>query len=251
MSAEILLLAGLFLLAAVIYSMAGFGGGTAYIAMLALSGVPITHVAVVALLCNVIVVAGGTWRFAGAGHLRPTLLLPFLITSAPSAYIGGRLALEAPTLHLLTGAVLLLAGLALLLSARRASDLPEELPTGFAFWSLAAVLGLLLGMLAGVIGIGGGVFLAPILHLLRWGTARQIAATASAFILINSLAGLAGKAAHVADAELLLTYAPLFVAVLLGGQLGSHLGARRLPASALRRITALVVLYAALNLLMR
>jgi uncharacterized membrane protein YfcA len=114
-----------------------------------------------------------------------------------------------------------------------------------------ALLGGTLGGFSGVIGIGGGIFLAPVLHLTRWGPAKQTAATASLFILFNSLAGLAGKAARLAVPSALGTYAPLFAAVLVGGQVGSRLGARRLPARWVKRGTALVVLIAAVDLLVR
>jgi uncharacterized protein len=246
---ELLGLSLLFLAAATLYASVGFGGGSAYLALLALAGFPLPLVAVLALVCNVIVVAGGSWHFARAGHLEPRLVIPLLVTSVPAAYLGGRAQLDDGVLRLVMGGALLLAALAMAggLVRRPAGEGREEVRRPGVRGGL---LGGAIGGVSGMVGIGGGVFLAPALHFLRWGGAKQIAATASLFILLNSLAGLAGKLAWLDSPGSLLPYAPLLVAVFVGGQIGSRLGAWRLEARVVRQVTAGVVGIAALQLLL-
>lgn len=249
MNPELFGLALLFAGTALVYASAGFGGGSAYLALLTLAGVPLADVAPVALVCNIIVVAGGSWQFVRAGHLRLRLFIPFVLTSLPAAYLGGYFRLEMEALGVLTG--LALGGAAALLVLRDAHGrvAPVALPRASLLWPVGIGVGALLGGLSGMIGIGGGIFLAPVLHLLRWGTAQEVAAVASVFILANSVAGLLGQASASMEAVSVWAYSPLFVAVLAGGQVGSRIGAWRLPARTVRRVTATIVLIAALNLL--
>lgn len=254
MSAEIVGLAVAFFAAALVYASVGFGGGSAYLALLTLvgvplAGIPLAHVAVIALVCNVVVVTGGSWHFVRAGHFRAELLLPFLMASVPAAYLGGRQVLDVEVLRMLTGLALAAAAAPMLVQSRGSDTSAVTTVPRLRLWGVGASLGGLLGGLSGLIGIGGGIFLAPVLHLLGWGTAKQIAAAASLFILINSLAGLAGKAGTLSDPRALVTYAPLVLAVLVGGQVGSRLGARRWPPLVVKRVTAAVVMVAAVNLL--
>ena len=242
------LLAALFFAAALVYASVGFGGGSAYLALLTLWGLPVADVAAIALVCNVVVVSGGSWQFVRAGHARVRLLVPFLVTSVPAAAIGGSLRVPTDALRLVTGLALGAAAVALAVEVRRRAPVEVEAVPARRLWAGGLVLGALLGGLAGVVGIGGGIFLAPVLYGLGWGAPKQIAAAASLFILVNSLAGLAGKAASVGGLDLWAT-APLVAAVLIGGQIGSRLGARRWPPVAVRRVTAAVVMVAALNLL--
>jgi uncharacterized protein len=248
MPIELAGLAALFFVAALIYSSVGFGGGSAYLALLSLSGIPLHTVAVLALVCNVIVVAGGSWHFVRAGHFSTGLTVPFLVASLPMAYLGGRYQLDADSLRIVMGLALMAAALALLQHRGREAEIARKIPGG-SLWAAGALMGASIGGLSGLIGIGGGIFLAPVLHLLDWGTAKQIAATASIFILLNSLAGLAGKVTWIAEPAILTQYAILFVTVLAGGQMGSRLGAQRFPAVLVRRITAGVVFVAAVSLL--
>jgi uncharacterized protein len=249
MPIELAGLAVLFFIAALIYASVGFGGGSAYLALLTLWGIPLQTVAVLALVCNVIVVAGGSWHFIRAGHFSAGLTVPFLVASLPAAYLGGRVRLDAEVLQLIMGAALMAAAVAMLVHRRRKVETVSTIPST-RLWGGGALLGGSIGGLSGLIGIGGGVFLAPVLHLLEWGTAKQIAATASLFILLNSLAGLAGKLTWLEEPSTLLPYAALLVAVLTGGQIGSRLGARSLSPIVVRRVTAGVVLVAAANLLL-
>ncbi|HEX8298965.1 MAG TPA: sulfite exporter TauE/SafE family protein [Rubricoccaceae bacterium] len=249
MTAATLVLAALFFGAALVYASVGFGGGSAYLALLTLWGWPAADVPTVALVCNLVVVTGGSWHFARAGHVRLRLLAPFLLTSVPAAALGGAAHVPAEALRVVTGVSLALAALALAVRVRQRETVPvEAIPAG-RLWGGGAAAGALLGGLAGVVGIGGGIFLAPVLYALGWGTPKQIAATASGFILVNSAAGLAGKAAALGGLDV-ARFWPLALAVIAGGQIGSRLGARRWSPGVVRRVTAAVVFVAAVNLLL-
>ena len=252
-------LAALFALTALLYASVGFGGGSTYTALLVLGGADFRAVPVVALLCNITVVAGGTWRFARAEALPARRLAPFLAASIPAAWAGGRLPVEERAFVGLLGAALLVAGARMAVQAlrrrRRARGQMEvgveatrDVPTGVALGTGAA-----LGGLAGVVGIGGGIFLAPVLYALRWGGEREIAGACSLFILLNSVAGLAGQL-QKGGGDALGLAAPYFLlipAVLVGGQIGSWLGSSRLRAEWVRGLTALLILYVATRLLLR
>lgn len=242
-------LALLFCLTAAAYASVGFGGGSTYNALLVLSGADYRLLPAIALTCNIIVVAGGSLRFARAGHIDMKRIVPLAALSAPFAWLGGRIAVSEIVFVGLLGAALLFSGLRLIWPGQPEHAPPRTLPA----WSLAATGGGI-GFLAGLVGIGGGIFLAPLLHLTRWGGAQQIAAASSVFILINSLFGLAGQTMKLGDLELLepaLAYWPLLPAVLIGGQIGSHLAVARLNENVIRRLTGVLVLYVAARLLWR
>lgn len=243
-------LAALFALTALLYAMVGFGGGSTYNALLVLAEVDYRLLPSIALVCNLIVVSGGAWRYARAGHLDARFVAPFVLLSMPMAWLGGRLPIGREAFVLLLGLALLAAGLLMLFERREANAAPPRRTPGQ--FALALALGAGIGLLSGLVGIGGGIFLAPLLHTLRLATPKAIAATASVFILLNSLAGLAGQATklggvdHVGE---LLAWWPLFLAVLAGGQLGSWLGAGRFSERTVKRLTAVLVLYVAGRLL--
>ncbi|GEQ99768.1 UPF0721 transmembrane protein [Iodidimonas gelatinilytica] len=239
-----------FFLTALLYATVGFGGGSTYNALLVLSGTDYRLLPAIALLCNIIVVAGGVWQFGRRGHLHLKKIAPFLVTSIPLAWMGGRLPVSEMVFIGLLGLSLSAAGLRMLL---------QKKPDGTASikpsnpW-LNAAIGGALGFLSGLAGIGGGIFLAPILHLMRWDTARAIAGTCSLFILVNSISGLFGQAMKLDNLQILgqLTdYWMLIPAVLIGGQIGSRLGAQALSETLLRRLTSVLVLYVAVRLLIR
>ena len=246
----IYILTGLFFLTALLYASIGFGGGSTYNALLALNSVDYRILPSVALTCNIIVVTGGVWRFGVAGHIRLIRLAPWTLASVPAAFVGGRILVSETVFVGLLGAALSLAGLHLLMDRSRTSQnngsnvsLAISLPTGAG-----------LGLLSGIVGIGGGIFLAPILHMLRYGSAKEIAAACSFFILVNSTAGLVGQAMKLgatAQVSEFLEFWPLLVAVFVGGQIGSIIGAGPLAERWMKRITAILVLYVALRLLIR
>jgi uncharacterized membrane protein YfcA len=244
-----MLLALAFFVTALLYSAAGFGGGSTYTALLVLGGTDYRAVPILSLLCNVAVVSLGTWRFARAGHVEWRRLWPLCVTSVPAAWIGGRLMIGETLFVGLLGTTLLAAGLVMLWQPAW----QREGPPIAAGPAVQAGAGAALGLLAGVVGIGGGIFLAPLLYLLRWGPPKRIAAACAVFILVNSLAGLAGQASKglAAAGSVIGDYWMLFPAVALGGLLGSSLGSGRLDPKWVRVLTSLLVLYVAARLLMR
>jgi uncharacterized membrane protein YfcA len=238
-----------FVVVAFLYAAVGFGGGSSYTAILIASGLSWQLVPPVSLLCNIIVVTGGVYHFARAGHLDVKFAAPLIAASVPAAFLAGTVSLDEPTFLLVLAVALLVSG-ALMLFDRQWHQEEQTRPELGTIALLA--LGMSLGALAGITGIGGGIYLAPVLHFFRLAEAKTVAATASLFILVNSVAGLGGQLTKLGtDAQILLDtgYLVLPVAVLLGGQLGSRIGATLLPAAPIRRLTGLVVLIVAIRLL--
>lgn len=237
-----------FLVTALLYASVGFGGGSTYNALLVLAGTDYRILPAIALICNIIVVAGGSWRFARERCVPWRRLWPILLLSAPLAWIGGRIPIARDSFVLILGLSLLVAAILMLTQREREHPIGSD-----PRWRWAAQLtGAGVGLLSGLVGIGGGIFLAPILHLARWAEPRVIAGTASVFILVNSLAGLAGQASKIGTDRLgqVGAYWPLMLAVLIGGQVGSLLGARLLPPRVIRIATALLIAYVAARLLL-
>lgn len=238
-------LTGLFALVALIYASVGFGGGSTYTALLGLWGVDYTLIPVIALLCNIIVVTGGSFRFVQAGLVKWPQVVPLLVVSAPLAFIGGLVPLKQWFFLMILGSALLLSAVALIAQPDKMA--PRKLSKMKLLWISGGV-----GLLAGFSGIGGGIFMAPVLHLIRWDNARRIAAFASLYILINSVTGLAGQIIKSGPQSLAgpaTDFWPLLIAVLVGGQIGSFLGMRLLTPRLLRTLTALLVGYASIRLL--
>lgn len=230
-----------FLATALLYASVGFGGGSTYAALLAWYGLDYRLLPIVALACNIVVVAGGTIRFARAGVTpwRGALVLTAL--AAPAALLGGLTPIDETSFLFLLGLSLILTGAAMFLPV---SEGGEEKPARLA--KLAPFVAAPIGYLAGLVGIGGGIFLAPLLHLARWNSARAIAATASLFILVNSLFGLVGQIAKQGPAAIggaVDAALPLLVAVAVGGQVGSLLAVRVLPVRWVRWLTAVLVIF--------
>ncbi len=234
-----------FFLIALFYSMVGFGGGSSYIALLALMGMPYQTIPPIALVCNLIVVVGGCWHFYRAGYLKLKLILPFVLLSIPMAYLGGRIPISNTAFCFVLGFSLLCVAIRMFVPDKWFEN-PKEI-SWKAAWFLGVPMGGFLGFLAGLVGIGGGILLSPLLLFLRWGHVKEVAATASFFILVNSASGLLGQMQKGgADFSLLL---PLAVAVFLGGQIGSRLGAYQLPKLRLQQLLALLVLYISVRLI--
>ncbi|MEL6663490.1 MAG: sulfite exporter TauE/SafE family protein [Pseudomonadota bacterium] len=245
------LLPVLFALTALLYAAVGFGGGSTYNALLVLGDVDYRLIPSIALMCNIIVVAGGMWRFGQQRALPVRRMALLLATSIPAAWIGGRIPVSELVFVGLLGSALLLAGLRMLLAKT-----PEETLADARALPVPASLGLGagIGLLAGLVGIGGGIFLAPILYMARWGSPQQIAGGCSLFIFCNSLSGLAGQGAKLIGtgmAGALIAYWPLALGVLVGGQIGSWLASSRLQPDWIKRLTAVLILYVAARLLLR
>lgn len=242
-----------FALTAFAYATIGFGGGSTYNALLALAEVDYRILPIIALACNLIVVTGGSLQFLRARLVSWSLILPFVAASIPMAWLGGQFHVSQTLFFGLLGFSLLLSGLRM---ALRGPPEPHQVrdPSPGRLWALGLPMGAVLGLLAGIVGIGGGVFLAPLLHGLRWAPPRVISGSCSVFILLNSAAGLTGhmsKLYGTPESPDLQPYYWLFVAVFLGGQVGSHLGIRVLGARTLRRLTGVLVFYVSLRLLYR
>ncbi len=244
------LLAAAFLVTALLYASVGFGGGSTYAALLALSGLDYRLLPLVALACNIVVVAGGTIRFARAGLTPWRRAAVIVALGAPASFLGGLTPIREASFLMLLGGSLVLTALTMLIPVREGDGEGQGKPTPFARWMPLAAAPL--GYLAGLVGIGGGIFLAPLLHLVRWHQPRAIAATASLFILVNSLFGLAGQMVKNGPGlfgQALGAALPLLVAVVIGGQVGSLLAARLLPPKWIRWLTALLVLVVGVRLL--
>ena len=233
----------LFFITSAIYSSVGFGGGSTYLALLLLWGIPYTVFPVIALSCNIIVVTGNCINYSRAGNLSLKFLAPYLVGSIPLAFFGGSLSLEKGLFEILLFSILFIAGLLLLINFKTYDD-NEENYNKIPF-PIAVVIGSILGFISGIVGIGGGIFLSPILFLLRAAKPKIIVTAASVFILINSLSGIVGQLTKNQVLEQLLNYWPLLLAVLVGGQIGNFLNIKILPTKILALITSSLVLFVA------
>ncbi len=236
----------LFFLTALVYASAGFGGGSAYLPLMVFWNVDYRLLPAIALICNMIVVSGGIFNFARAGHFNWRFALPFVLLSVPLAWLGGQIDIDPKTFRLILGLVLICSAVMLLLDGVK-PDKEIKGNTGlFGKW-IGVPIGGVLGIISGITGIGGGVFLAPVLHGLRLAPAKVIAATCSLFIFVNSGAGFAAQAQKLAGYgmwEQLLDHAPLFFGVLMGGLIGNYISIRQMSTTSIKRVTA-VILFAA------
>lgn len=247
---KLALLALAFAATALLYASVGFGGGSTYTALLIATGTDYRLVPLIALACNIAVVSGNTLRYTRAQLVPWRKLLPLVALSIPAAWMGGRLDVSETVFIGLLWVALLIAGSRLLLAKPLAET--ETLRPG-SVWRDAGIGGAI-GFYSGMVGIGGGIFLAPILLWLKWGRAKTIAATCSVFILVNSISGLAGQwtklagGPHLADA---LAYWPLLPAVILGGFIGNHFGVFKFSQSTVKRLTGFLILVVAIRLAWR
>jgi len=240
------ILSFLFLLTATLYSSVGFGGGSTYLALLLIWDVPYLIFPVIALFCNIIVVVGNCFNYIRAGNINLKILNPYLISSVPLAFIGGSLSVDKEVFEILLFVVLALAGALLLLKFRsfdQKIEVYKKIPK-----NLSALIGASIGFVSGVVGIGGGIFLSPILLLIRADKAKNIATVASLFILINSLSGLAGQFTKTSTINGIYDYWPLFLFVLLGGQVGNFLNLKIFSARILALITSILVIFVAIRI---
>lgn len=240
---SIWLLAALFFGIAFAYASVGLGGGSAYTALMALTGVSYTVIPTLSLILNVLVTTIGSFQFVRRGHARARLLLPFLVTSVPCAYLGGSLTVPEETFRWVLFGSLLLVALRIYVW-REWTVIRITRPGARLAFALAS--GSALGLVAGIAGIGGGVYLVPLIILFGLGSERQAAATGAIFVWVNSVSGLAARLTH--QPVDLIEFAPAVAAVLLGGWLGSYLGAVRFSPQTMQRILGTIVLLAVLFL---
>ena len=238
---EALLLAGLFFAAAILYSSVGHGGASGYLASMGLVGVAPAIMRPTALVMNIAVASISLYKFTRANGFRWRLFLPFAVTSVPMAFIGGRIHLPVAWFGVLVGAVLLYSAVRLFTETMTSKVQAREV-SGPPPVPLALVVGAGIGLLSGLTGVGGGIFLSPLLVLAGWATVRDSAAPTAAFILINSIAGLLGLLTRQPTLPDPLPYWVL--AVIAGGLIGASFGARRLDNRAMRRALAAVLLIA-------
>ena len=240
------LLAILFLITAILYSSVGFGGGSTYLALLLIWGIPYFIFPVIALSCNIIVVSGNCFNYIRAGNLNLKLLIPYLVGSIPLAYIGGSLPIEKKLFEILLFLVLITAGALLLFNFKFYDDREEsyqKIPV-----SISILIGGILGFISGVVGIGGGIFLSPILFLIRADRPKYIITAASLFILINSISGIIGQLTKNTVLIEIQNYWYLLAAVLIGGQIGNFLNLKIFPTRFLALVTGILVLFVAVRM---
>jgi len=241
-----IILSFLFLLTATLYSSVGFGGGSTYLALLLIWDVPYLIFPVIALFCNIIVVSGNCFNYIKAGNINLKILTPYLISSVPLAFVGGSLSIDKDFFEILFFIILTLAGIMLLLKFKSFDEKIEvykKIPK-----IMAILIGGTIGFISGVVGIGGGIFLSPILLLVRVDSTKNIATAASLFILINSISGLAGQFTKTSTINEIYSYWPLFLLVLLGGQLGNYLNLKIFPTRILALVTSALVIFVAIRM---
>lgn len=238
-----------FALVAMVYASVGFGGGSSYVAILALMALPFPEIRFTALVCNVIVVLGNSILFIQTQQLNWRKSIPIVAVSIPLAFLGARAPLHEKTFFLLLGVSLILSALLLWFQPEKKSG--PIVADGPDHPVRDGLLGGGIGLLSGLVGIGGGIFLSPALHFFRWDNARKIAATASFFILVNSLAGLFGQFMSHNLSINWIRIAMLAGAVLVGGQLGLRWSFRHFSPAIVRKVTAALVFFAGLEILFK
>ena len=241
-----IILSILFFITAILYSSVGFGGGSTYLALLLIWNIPYYIFPVIALLCNIIVVTGNSINYVKAGNHNFKLLLPFLIGSIPLAFFGGTLKINKEIFEILLFFVLSIAGLLLLINNKSYEDKNIIIKKINLFFSVS--IGSVLGFISGIVGIGGGIFLSPILFLLKADRPKNIATTASLFILINSISGIFGQLTKETVLNEIFSYWSLFLAVLAGGLIGNFLNIKILSNRTLALITSLLVIFIAIRM---
>jgi len=246
---NILLLSMGFFLIAALYSSVGFGGGSSYLALLALCIPDFLQIKTAALLCNLVVVSTGSYLYYKEGLFDQKKFFPLALCSVPMAFLGATIHLTQKSFFIFLGFVLALSGILLIIQLFIKTA--EKPVVSNNSWLINVGLGSSTGFLSGLVGIGGGILLSPILNLLKWDTAKKIAALASFFILVNSVAGLTGQLAsgnfHVQFPLLLI----LLLSVFLGGQLGTRLSLRLLKPQLVRGLTGILVSYIGVKLVLK
>jgi len=236
----------LFFITAILYSSVGFGGGSTYLALLLIWDIPYYIFPVIALFCNIIVVTGNSINYVRAGNHNFRLLLPFLFGSIPLAFFGGTLIINKEIFEILLFLVLSIAGIFLLINNKSYED--KNLVSKKLNLFISIFIGSILGLISGIIGIGGGIFLSPILFLLKADKPKIIITTASLFILINSISGILGHLSKENVLNEIFLYWPLFVVVLIGGLFGNYLNLKVFSNRVLAIITSTLVIFVAIRM---
>ena len=242
----IYLLALCFVVVAFLYSSVGLGGASSYTALMALFGISTLVIPTVSLTLNLFVTTAGSINFIRSGHARIRLITPFLVTSIPCAYLGG--SLQLPKTVFLW--ILLLSLIFVLLRIYVWQSTSLKIPLNHkAQLAIASLSGAILGLVAGIVGIGGGIYLVPLILILGLGSEKEAAACGAIFVWMNSLSGLISRWQY--NPVDLLPYLPLIIAVLVGGLVGSFFGSSRFSPKLMEKILGLIILVAAIFLLKR
>lgn len=236
----------LFFITAILYSSVGFGGGSTYLALLLIWGIPYYIFPVIALICNIIVVSGNSINYSRAGNFNLRLLAPYLVGSVPFAFIGGSIIIEKELFEVLLFLVLSIAGVSLLIQNKSFED--RKIKYNQPSIYLSFFIGSLLGLISGIVGIGGGIFLSPILFLLKAAPPKKIVTTASFFILINSISGVLGQLTKDSVYDQIFNYWILFLAVFIGGQIGNFINLKIFSNRSLALVTACLVIFVAIRM---
>ena len=238
-----------FFITAIFYSSVGFGGGSTYLALMLIWDIPYYIFPILALICNIIVVSGNSINYVRSGNLNLKLLTPYLVGSIPFAFFGASISITKELFEILLFVILIIAGIFLLIESKSFND--DQIKINSIPKIISLLIGSIIGFTSGIIGIGGGIFLSPILFLMKAGYPKQIATTASLFILINSIFGVAGQLTKDIVFDEFLNFWPLFIAVLIGGQIGNFLNIKFLSGKTLAIITSLLVIFVAIRMGLR
>ena len=235
-----------FFITAILYSSVGFGGGSTYLALMLIWDLPYYIFPIIALLCNIIVVSGNSINYLRSGNINLKLLYPYLIGSIPFAFFGASISIDKNLFEILLFFILAIAGIFLFIESKTFKK--EQLKIKKISNILSVSIGSIIGFISGIVGIGGGIFLSPILFLMKAGYPKHIAATASLFILINSIFGVAGQLTKDIIFDEFLNFWPLFLCVFLGGQIGNFLNIKFFSNKTLALITSFLVIFVAIRM---
>ena len=238
-----------FFITAILYSSIGFGGGSTYLALMLIWDIPFYIFPIIALICNIIVVSGNSINFIRTKNINLNLLTPYLIGSVPFAFFGASISIEKNLFEILLFFILLIAGFFLLLESKSFNK--DQITIRQISKIFSIIIGSTIGFVSGLVGIGGGIFLSPILFLLKAGYPKHITSTASLFILINSIFGVAGQLTKDIVLNEFFNYWPLFITVLIGGQIGSFLNIKFLSNKVLVIMTSFLVIFVAIRMGLR
>jgi hypothetical protein len=238
-----IILSILFFITAILYSSVGFGGGSTYLALMLIWDIPYYIFPIIALSCNIIVVSGNSVNYIRSKNIDLKLLIPYLIGSIPFAFFGASISLEKSLFEIILFFILTSAGVFLFIESKSFSKDGIEIKK--ISNPLSILIGSVIGFFSGIVGIGGGIFLSPILFLMKAGYPKQIAATASLFILINSIFGVIGQFTKNIVLNEFLNYWPLFLTVFIGGQIGNYLNIKFISNKTLALMTSLLVIFVA------
>ena len=235
-----------FFITAIFYSSIGFGGGSTYLALMLIWEIPYFIFPIIALICNIIVVTGNSINFLRTKNVNINLLTPYLIGSVPFAFFGASISIDKDLFEILLFFILLIAGIFLLFESKSFNN--NQIVIRQVSKVISIFIGSVIGFISGLVGIGGGIFLSPILFLLKAGYPKHITSTASLFILINSVFGVAGQLTKDMVLNEFLNYWPFFIAVLIGGQIGSFLNIKFLSNKVLAVMTSFLVIFVAIRM---